>query len=59
MTKTPLIAFRCPPDLRKALDADAVKNGKPVTELILRTLCKKYGVEYVPAANGRPKKAKG
>lgn len=59
MTKTPLIAFRCrPAALRKKLDADAAKKGQPVTEIILRMLCKKYKIEYEPGANGRPKKPK-
>lgn len=56
MTKTPLIALRCPADLRKALDADAAKKGQTVTEVILRALAKKYKIAYTPAANGRPKK---
>lgn len=56
MTKTPLIAFRCRPEaLRKALDADAEKTGQPVTEIILRALCKKYKIAYTPKPNGRPK----
>lgn len=57
MTKTPLIAFRCRPvELRKKLEADSVKKSQPVTEIILRMLCKKYKIEYTPATNGRPKK---
>lgn len=58
MTKTPLIALRCPKDLRKALEADAEKKGQSVTEVILRALAKKYKIEYTPATNGRPKKPK-
>lgn len=56
MTKTPLIAFRCRPEaLRKALEADAAKSGQSVTEIVLRALCKKYRIKYVPGKNGAPK----
>lgn len=58
MTKTPLIAFRCRPEsLRAALEADAAKSGQSVTEIVLRALCRKYRIKYVPKSNGRPKKA--
>lgn len=56
MTKTPLIAFRCPAELRKKLDADAVKKGQSVSEIILRALSKKYKIDYKAPSNGRPKK---
>lgn len=55
MTKTPLIAFRCPPELRKALDADAEKKGQSVTEIVLRALCKRYKIDYTPGKAGRPR----
>lgn len=59
MTKTPLIAFRCRPEsLRAALDADAAKSGQSVTEIVLRALCRKYRIKYVPGKNGAPKQDK-
>jgi hypothetical protein len=58
MTKTPLIAFRCPDDLRKALDAESAESGRPISEIIQRMLCKRYKVKYVARPNGRPKAEK-
>lgn len=59
MTKTPLIAFRCRPEaLRGALEADAAKSGQSVTEIVLRALCRKYRIKYVPGKNGAPKQDK-
>lgn len=60
MTKTPLIAFRCRPEaLRAALEADAAKSGKSVTEIVLCALCRKYRIKYVPGKNGAPKQNNG
>lgn len=53
--KTATITFRCRPEaLRLAMDADSAKTGQPVTEIILRTMCDKYGIQFVAATTGRP-----
>lgn len=58
MTETPEIHFRCPTDLRDAIDAAATQQGKRRTEIIVRALCRAFKIKYVAPKPGRPPKGK-